>query len=223
MECQKCKKPLDESFSFCPYCGKPTEEKPRGRKKRGNGQGSVFRLPNGKYKACVTTGYFTDEKGKRHRRTRCQTYEKKKDAVEALSSLGRETAIEKERKQQITFKELYDKWLPTHTASLQTMGCYTAAIKHFSDIYTMKISDVDIDDLQECIDNCPAGKRTRENMRAVVSLMYKYGKVDIRNLQMILGHQSVSTTQIYTHVDDEALQRAIESNPLANFDPDKKK
>ena len=54
------------------------------------------------------------------------------------------------------------------------------------------------------------------------TLMYKYGKVDIRNLQMILGHQSVSTTQIYTHVDDEALQRAIESNPLANFNPDKK-
>ena len=54
------------------------------------------------------------------------------------------------------------------------------------------------------------------------TLMYKYGKVDIRNLQMILGHQSVSTTQIYTHVDDEALQKAVESNPLANFDPDKK-
>ena len=55
------------------------------------------------------------------------------------------------------------------------------------------------------------------------TLMYKYGKVDIRNLQMILGHQSVSTTQIYTHVDDDALQRAIESNPLANFDPEKNK
>ncbi len=53
------------------------------------------------------------------------------------------------------------------------------------------------------------------------TLMYKYGKVDIRNLQLILGHQSVSTTQIYTHVDDEALHRAIESNPLANFDPEK--
>ena len=30
----------------------------------------------------------------------------------------------------------------------------------------MKISDVDIDDLQDCIDECPRGKRTKENMRA---------------------------------------------------------
>lgn len=54
------------------------------------------------------------------------------------------------------------------------------------------------------------------------TLMYKYGHVDIRALQMILGHQSVSTTQIYTHVDDEQLQSAVERNPLSSFDPDKK-
>lgn len=52
------------------------------------------------------------------------------------------------------------------------------------------------------------------------TLMYKYGKVDIRNLQMILGHQSVSTTQIYTHVDDEQLRKAVESNPLSSFKPE---
>jgi site-specific recombinase XerD len=54
------------------------------------------------------------------------------------------------------------------------------------------------------------------------TLMYKYGHVDIRNLQMILGHQSVSTTQIYTHVDEQQLQDAVNSNPLSNFKPEDK-
>jgi len=51
------------------------------------------------------------------------------------------------------------------------------------------------------------------------TLMYKYGQVDIRSLQSILGHASVSTTQIYTHVDDEALRNAVSANPLAKIKP----
>ena len=49
------------------------------------------------------------------------------------------------------------------------------------------------------------------------TLMHKYGEVDIRVLQEILGHERLSTTEIYTHVDDEQLQSAIEQNPLARF------
>lgn len=46
------------------------------------------------------------------------------------------------------------------------------------------------------------------------TLMYKYGHVDIRALQTILGHVSISTTEIYTHIDQDALHQAVESNPL---------
>lgn len=49
------------------------------------------------------------------------------------------------------------------------------------------------------------------------TLMYKYGKVDIRALQELLGHESISTTEIYTHVDNEQIRNAVESNPLADM------
>ena len=48
------------------------------------------------------------------------------------------------------------------------------------------------------------------------TLMYQSGKVDIRILKDVLGHEQLNTTQIYTHVVDRNLKDAIDSNPLAN-------
>jgi site-specific recombinase XerD len=61
-------------------------------------------------------------------------------------------------------------------------------------------------------------KYTPHKLRhTAATLMYKYGNVDIRSLQQILGHESVSTTQIYTHIDDEGLREAVNSNPLSKI------
>lgn len=61
-------------------------------------------------------------------------------------------------------------------------------------------------------------KYTPHKLRhTAATLMYKYGNVDIRSLQNILGHENISTTQIYTHVDDETLRKAVNTNPLSNI------
>ena len=61
-------------------------------------------------------------------------------------------------------------------------------------------------------------KYTPHKLRhTAATLMYKHGGVDIRSIQGILGHENISTTQIYVHVDDDGLRDAVKSNPLANI------
>lgn len=58
---------------------------------------------------------------------------------------------------------------------------------------------------------------THKLRHTAATLMYQYGQVDIRALQEVLGHESISTTEIYTHVANEQAREAIENNPLANM------
>ena len=58
---------------------------------------------------------------------------------------------------------------------------------------------------------------THKLRHTAATLMYQYGNVDIRALQEVLGHESISTTEIYTHVANEQARDAIENNPLANI------
>lgn len=54
------------------------------------------------------------------------------------------------------------------------------------------------------------------------TLMYQHGHVDTLALKEILGHESLATTQIYTHLSAQQLKQATDSNPLAGFKADSK-
>lgn len=61
------------------------------------------------------------------------------------------------------------------------------------------------------------GLSTHKLRHTAATLMYQQGHVDIRVLQEILGHENLSTTQIYTHLSSEQLKKAADSSPLAHF------
>ena len=60
------------------------------------------------------------------------------------------------------------------------------------------------------------GYSTHKLRHTAATLMYQHGNVDIRVLKDILGHANLGTTQIYTHVANEQIKDAINSNPLSN-------
>ena len=59
----------------------------------------------------------------------------------------------------------------------------------------------------------PSVYSTHKLRHTAATLMYQNG-VDVRVLQEILGHENLGTTQIYTHISDKQVEKALNSNPL---------
>ncbi len=55
------------------------------------------------------------------------------------------------------------------------------------------------------------------------TLMYQHGDVDVVVLKEFLGHESLATTDIYTHIDNRQLRQAAKSNPLSQEASDEDK
>ncbi len=49
------------------------------------------------------------------------------------------------------------------------------------------------------------------------TLLYRYVKEDTLLIKEFLGHSSISSTQIYTHIHNLKIKEAVEKNPLSNF------
>ena len=58
---------------------------------------------------------------------------------------------------------------------------------------------------------------THKLRHTAATLMYQNGGVDIRVLKDVLGHESISMTQIYTHTNPKQVKTALEKNPLSNI------
>ena len=185
----KCGREVPDGALFCPWCGRKQADRKKARK-RPNGFGSVYRLPDGKWAAVKTVGWISDPlppdapEGTvphRRRQTVKRRYATRKDAEAALPFLTaadrrpRHGSATQRKGTAVTLKELFDQWEPTHPRGKSTMNCYRAGFRIFAPLWSVRMSDLDIDDLQDCLDDSDAGRRTQENAKAALGLVSKYG------------------------------------------------
>jgi integrase/recombinase XerC len=72
----------------------------------------------------------------------------------------------------------------------------------------------------ECLERAGLGNMgfsAHKLRHTAATLMYRSGGADMLTLKEILGHEHVSTTEIYTHLSDENLKKAAKSSPLSSF------
>ncbi len=72
--------------------------------------------------------------------------------------------------------------------------------------------------VKDCLEaaGLDSGRYSPHKLRhTAATLLYQYAEADLLIIQQILGHESLATTQIYTHLNDEDAKYAIKKNPLS--------
>lgn len=106
MECLKCKKQIQDDAVFCPYCGKRQVPEDRKHKKRSNGTGTISKLSGNRAKPWSA----------RKNDVFIGTFKTRGEAQRALERL---VDVDVNSKFNMTFEQVYKKWLPEHEREIE--------------------------------------------------------------------------------------------------------
>ena len=197
----------------------------RRAKVRGNGQGTAYQRPGQKtWTVEVVVGWrFPDgdpSKPKVRVRKTKGGFKTKKLALDYVSTLQ----MHGNNRIRMTMEEVYFAWKSSYKSRVDksTMNCYVSAYKHFAPLHGVFMDLITAEDLQACMDDCDAGKRTHQNMRTTAGLLWGYA-IDkniidrdvTRNLYTGKG-QSVQREPL-TPEEEQAVFRAIGSERYAEY------
>jgi integrase len=170
-------------------------------KSRGNKQGSVYYRKDRKcWVAQITIGWRPSSKEEGRPipiKKKAEGFKSKKEALNALDKLlnGENPVINK-----LSLEEVFQKWKTYYSprVSEKTMkDNYESAYKHFSSLKHRRIDTISSAELQDCMDQCPAGKRTHQLMKVTAGLIWAYAldmnivRKDITDNLYIGKHESV--------------------------------
>lgn len=173
MICIKCKQVIPDHSLFCNLCGVKQTKPAHQPKQRGNGQGTVIKLPNGKYKAIVTVNCSPGEDGKLKLKRKCKTFERKKDAVAYLPMLR----MEPPKAKKITLLDLHKIWLDKKQPSLSKSKIthYKTAWERLKDLWYRDITNLTLEEMQTAVDAAPGTYYPKRDIKVLLSQLYKIG------------------------------------------------
>lgn len=174
MLCKKCGKEIPDSSIYCNLCGwkQSKDVKTKKGRQRGNGMGTAYKLPNGKWQAETTMGYRV-ENGKHIRERRTKSgFMTKKEALEYIPQLRQ--GVEHTR-EIMTLSALWESWSTSAMLKLSSskQTHYKSAYKKLESIINIKIADLTIGDLQISVDNKAVTYYPAKDMKVLLSHLYK--------------------------------------------------
>lgn len=152
---------------------------PQGKRKhtrhRANGTGTAYKRGN-TWTAAVVVSWKPSKDGS-HKVpvwARKGGFPTKKDALNYCPQLLK--ANPKKALLNPSLSDLYKAWQAEYASRIvpSTMGCYQAAFGHYKTLHEIRVDRISAHDLQTCMDACPSGKRTHENMKVLAGLLWAY-------------------------------------------------
>ena len=219
MNCIKCRKPAPDDAIFCPYCGKKQTSSPRKPKRSPNGTGCAYKRGSG-WVAQAVIGYRElpdDIMDPANSRQRVPIKKTKAGFPTKAAALAYIPQLKNTVDQStLTLHQVYEAWEPWYAPRVDpsTMAGYRSAYKYYAKLHLLRIVDISAGDLQECMDACPRGKRTHQNMKVVAGLLWKYAKdkhivTQVESENLYTGKGKSKKREALTDIEVEKIRQAI--------------
>ena len=224
MICPKCRSESPPAAIYCSQCGRKLQTVKKSKiKTRGNGTGCAYWDPVHRYwVAQVIVGYRPlppfDENNQDNRKRKVPIkktksgFKRREDALAYCSQLkDLKPVIHNE-----TLQEIYEAWETWYSPRVDpsTMAGYRAAYAYYKKLHDTRITEISAGDLQQCMDACPKGKRTHQNMKVVAGLLWKYAKdqhivAQVESENLYTGKGKSKKRDALTDIEVEKIRKAI--------------
>lgn len=199
-------------------------QKKRRAKSRGNGTGCAYYSAKYRYWiAQVVTGWIEPEDKTKPMIPVKKTkggFKRREDALAYCQQLK----DQRPDPATLTLQQIYDQWEDWYAPRIDpsTMAGYRAAYHYYGSLASRPIVAITAGDLQQCMDDCPRGKRTHQNMKVVAGLIWKYARdkhivSQVESENLYTGKGASKKRESLTDIEVEKIRQAIGQHRYAEY------